>query len=87
MSRPPSVKVTRPLPTYRALVNLYNKEEDADKVRRLHAIILMKKIKNAEGVAKMCGVSANTVRRWVEAFNAGGLEELFKKKAPGAPQP
>ncbi len=87
MSRPPSVKVTRPLPTYRALVKLYNTEEDPDKVRRLHAIILMKKMKNAEAVAKMCGVSSNTIRRWVEAFNAGGLEALFKKKAPDAPPP
>ncbi|OLS15723.1 MAG: hypothetical protein RBG13Loki_0659 [Promethearchaeota archaeon CR_4] len=86
MSRPPNVKVTRPVPTYRALVKLYNKEEDADKVRHLHAIILMKKMRNAEAVAKMCGVSANTVRRWVEAFNAGGLEGLFKKKAPEDPQ-
>ena len=87
MSRPPSVKVTRPLPTYRALIKLYNAEEDPDKVRRLHAIILMKKVKNAEVVAKMCGMSANTIRRWVEAFNAGGLEGLYKKKAPDAPPP
>ncbi len=87
MSRPPSVKVTRPLPTYRALIKLYNAEEDPDKVRRLHAIILMKKMKNAEAVAKMCGVSANTVRRWVEAFNEVGLEGLFKKNAPGVPPP
>ncbi len=87
MSRPPCVKVTRPLPTYRAFTKLYNTEDDPDRVRRLHAIILMKKLKNAEGVAKMCGVSANTVRRWVEAFNEAGLEGLFKKKAPDAPRP
>ncbi len=87
MSRPPSIKVTRPVPTYRALVKLYNKEDDADRIRRLHAIILMKKMKNAEGVARLCGVSSNTVRRWVEAFNAGGLDGLFKKKAPDAPPP
>ncbi len=87
MSRPPSVKVTRPLPTYRALIKLYNAEDDPDKVRRLHVIILMKKMKKAEAVAKMCGVSANTVRRWVGAFNEVGLEEKKKKNAPGVPPP
>ena len=85
MSRPPSVKVTRRQPRYRVLLQLYKKEQDAEKVRRLNAILLMLKMKNAEEVAKFCGISANTVRRWVEAFNEGGLEELYKKKAPDAP--
>ncbi len=87
MSRPPSIKVTRPLPHIRQLILLYRKETDGDKVRRLHAIILMKRKKNAEKVAELCEVSPNTIRRWVEAFNAGGLEGLFKKKAPGVPPP
>ncbi len=87
MSRPPSVRVTRALPHIRTLVQLYRKETDGDKVRRLHAIILMKRKRNAEKVAELCEVTPNTIRRWVEAFNAGGLEGLYKKKAPAAPPP
>ncbi len=80
MSRPPSVLVTRTSPDLPELVRLFKKEKDGDKVRRLHAIIRMREIENAEEVARLCFVHPNTVRRWVEAFNQGGLDALFKKK-------
>jgi transposase len=80
MSRPPSVRVTRASPDLPELVKLFKKEKDGDKVRRLHAIIHMRELNNAEEVARLCFVHPNTVRRWVEAFNEGGLDALYKKK-------
>jgi hypothetical protein len=86
MSRTPSVLVTRASPNYLELVKLFKRERDGRRVRCLHVIILMLKFADAEEVAQMCVVSANTVRRWVEAFNEEGLDGLFKKNYPdGAP--
>jgi len=84
MSHPPSVLVTRTAPSLEELGRLYRKERDADNVRRLHAIILMIKIQDAEEVAEMCIISADTLRRWIKAFNEEGLEGLFKKNNAGA---
>jgi transposase len=61
---------------------MYKKQREGDKVRHLLAIILMIKKQNAEIVAELMEMDADTIRRWVEAFNEGGLEELYKKKAP-----
>ena len=85
MSRPPSVLVTRAVPSLEELGKIYRKERDGDHVRRLHGIILMIKIQDAEEVADMCVVSGDTLRRWVKSFNEEGLEGLFKKNNPGAP--
>jgi transposase len=84
MSRPPSVLVTRTVPSLDELGKLYRKERNADNVRRLHAIILMLKFQNAEDVADMCLVGADTLRRWIKAFNEEGLGGLFKKNNPAA---
>ncbi len=85
MSRQPSVVVTRASPDFDELVRLFKKEKDGNKVRRLHAITRMIELGNAEEVARECRVHPNTLRRWVEGFNEGGLEGLFKKKVPGDP--
>jgi len=37
MSRQPSVVITRQVPGFKALVQHYKKEQDADRVRRLNA--------------------------------------------------
>jgi len=82
MSRPPTVVIMRQVPGYKALLRHFKKERDADKVRCLHDIVLMHKLGNVEQVADLCVVSPNTVRRWVAAFNEGGLARLYKKKVP-----
>jgi transposase len=66
------------------LKRIYRKERDGENVRRLHAIILMIKLQNAEEVADMCMISADTLRRWVKAYNEGGVPGLYKKNNPGA---
>jgi hypothetical protein len=80
MSRPPSILVTRTEPTLKGLEKRYRREKDADKVRRIGIIVLMLRLKNAERVAELMGLEADTVRAYVEAFNEGGLEGLYKKK-------
>lgn len=82
MSRPPSVLVTRNDPSLSKLRKMYKKQREGDKVRHLLAIMLMIKKQNAEIVAELMDMDADTIRRWVEAFNEGGLEALYKKKAP-----
>ncbi len=82
MSKQPSVIITRKVPGVKALVQHYKKEQDGDRVRRLNAMILMHKLGNAERVAELLEASPDTVRRWVEAFNADGLAGLYKKKVP-----
>ncbi len=84
MSRPPSVSVTRPDPDDGTLTRLFKKEPNGKRVRRLHAIILMRQLGNAERVAELCLVDADTIRRWVDAFNERGLDGLFGKKTPAA---
>ena len=86
MSRPPSVLVTRDTPSHRELVKMFKKEKDGAMVRRLHVILLMLEMQDAEQVAPLCKVDAETVRRWVKTFNEEGLEGLRKKKAPGDAQ-
>lgn len=82
MSRPPSILVTRTDPDDKFLRKRYRKERDADKVRRLNVIRLMRKLKNAQRVADLLEIDADTVRRYVEAFNEEGLEGLYQKKDP-----
>jgi hypothetical protein len=82
MSRPPSVLVTRTDPSLKKLIKMFKKQREGDKVRHLHAIILMIKKQNAEIVAELMDMDADTIRRWVESFNEGGLEGLYKKKVP-----
>ncbi len=87
MSRPPSVTVTRPDPDDATLTRLFKKERNGKRVRRLHVILLMRQLGNAERVAELCRVDADTIRRWVDAFNARGLDGLFGKKTPAARPP
>ena len=49
-------------------------------IPHLYPIILMYQIKNAERVAELCQVEADTIRCWVKYFNQNGLKGLFKKK-------
>jgi len=87
MSRPPNVLVTRTTPDHRELVKRFKKERDGAMVRRLNAVILMLEMADAEQVAPLCRVDADTVRRWVKAFNEGGLQALRGKKAPDGDPP
>jgi len=80
MSRPPSILVTRSDPDKKLMKKYFKKEKDGDHVRKLTVIRLMRKLQNAEQVAELLDLSAETVRNYVEAFNLGGLDELYKKK-------
>lgn len=82
MSRPPSILVTRTDPDEKKLKRKFKKEKNGDHVRKLNVIRLMRKLKNAEDVAELLEMTADTVRTYVEAFNEGGLDELYKKKDP-----
>jgi transposase len=42
----------------------------------------MNKLRNAEEVAELLEIEADTVRRWVKEFNEMGYDALRKKKTP-----
>ena len=85
MSRPISVKITRTDPNYPTLVRMFKKEKNGDRVRKLHALVLMYQWHNAERVAQAFEMESDTIRHWVQIFNEEGLEGLFKKKDPADP--
>jgi transposase len=67
-----------------ALVNA-RKLGQEKKARRLGAILALDQGIRIEDVAKMSGVTVETVVEWVKRFLVGGIRGLMAKKAPGRP--
>jgi transposase len=80
------IHITRKDPDLGALRKAYRKQKDGEIVRRINIIILMLLIDNIARVAELAGVSDDTVRRWIEAFNEGGIDGLTKKNDLGVPR-
>ncbi|MBI4750194.1 MAG: IS630 family transposase [Acidobacteria bacterium] len=55
------------------------------KARRLGAILALDQGIRIEEVAKLSGVTVETVAEWVKRFLVGGIRGLMAKKAPGRP--
>lgn len=77
-----NLHVTRKEPDLKTLQKRYRKEKDGEIVRRLSIIIQMLVIDNIAKVAQLTGASDDTIRRWVQIFNEGGLDALAKKNVP-----
>jgi transposase len=78
--------ITRTTPDLNTLQKRYRKEKEGEIVRRLSIIIHMLLLGSVQRVAELVCVSDDTVRRWVTAFNQGGLEALTKKNDADAPR-
>jgi len=65
------------------LCALARQSRDADQTRRLLALASVHEGGSRSAAAALGGVGLQTVRDWVLAFNAFGLDGLLNGKAPG----
>jgi hypothetical protein len=82
MSRPCSILVERKDPDYQQLKKLYKQTRDLPQAIRILSIMMMIKLQNAEQVADLVEMDADTIRTWVKEFNESGLDSLQKKNDP-----
>jgi transposase len=69
-----------------ALKRLLTAERDAQKQQRLQALYLLQtqQARTRLQVARLLGVSRNTVGRWLAAYQTGGIPQMLTiAKAPG----
>jgi transposase len=72
-------EIERTDPNLKTLQKKAKREKDGELVRRLQAIIILLVYGNAEIVFKTLDISKDTLVRWVQRFNEGGIEGLAKK--------
>ena len=70
---------------YAKLVENHQKSENFRVRNRSHAIVLSYEKYPIEEIAAICGVHRNTVSRWIERWNEGGLENLGDVAKNGRP--
>lgn len=82
-----SRRLARPLTTEEqtALTETYRSSSDADLVRRCHAVLLVADGLHVPKVADLLRVDQSTVHRWLDRFEAGGLETLVTERRDGRP--
>jgi transposase len=68
-----------------ALVETYRSGSDADLVRRCQAVLLFGEGRGVPKVAELVRVDQSTVHRWLDRFEAGGLESLVTVHRDGRP--
>lgn len=59
--------------------------KDADQARRLLALAAIRDGMSREAAARLGGMDRQTLRDWVHAFNAGGIDALINDTSPGRP--
>lgn len=57
----------------------------ADQARRLLALAAVRDGTSREAAARLGGMDRQTLRDWVHAFNAGGIDALINDTSPGRP--
>lgn len=67
----------------RKLVKTYQQDKDVQMVLRLKVIIAYLTGKTAQSIAKYFDVSAKTIKRWIKAYETGGVEALQPKPKAG----
>lgn len=70
---------------YTKLVENHQRSENFRVRNRSHAIMLSFEKYSIEEIAAICGVHRNTVSRWIERWNEGGLEGLGDVAKNGRP--
>jgi transposase len=61
----------------------YRQEKHIEKRKRLQALWLVRKGKDAQAAAREVGIGRKTITRWLKWYRAGGLAEVLKR-LPGA---
>jgi transposase len=67
------------------LARTYRQTSNADLVRRCHAILLSSDGRPVPEIAKLLRVDQSCVHRWLDRFEAGGIEALVTESRPGRP--
>ena len=70
---------------YTKLVENHQRSENFRLRNRSHAIVLSFEKYPIEEISKICGVHRNTVSRWIERWNEGGLKGLGDVAKNGRP--
>jgi transposase len=68
-----------------ALTETYRSSTDADLVRRCHAVLLFADGMPVPKVADLLRVDQSTVHRWLDRFEAGGVDALATEQRDGRP--
>ena len=68
-----------------ALVQLHHQTKDADVRSRCEMILLSHERRSPPQIAQPVRISARTVRRWIERYEAQGLAGLPSQSPPGRP--
>ena len=80
------IAVTRKELTAGELRSAAGKTKDARAVRRMLAIALVLEGVDRETAARTCGMDRQTLRDWVNRYNAEGLDGLENRTAPQRPR-
>jgi len=68
-----------------ALVGTVRNSTDAPLVRRCQAIVLSVPGQTVPAIARLMGVDASTIHRWLDRFEAGGIGALVTAWSDGRP--
>jgi transposase len=68
-----------------ALVGTVRNSDDATLVRRCEAIVLSAAGQTVPAIARLLGVDASTIHRWLDRFEAGGIGALVTVWSEGRP--
>lgn len=68
-----------------ALVGTVRNSRDATLVRRCEAIVLSVAGQTVPSIARLLGVDASTIHRWLDRFEAGGIGALVTVWSEGRP--
>jgi transposase len=68
-----------------AVVGTVRKSADASLVRRCQAIVLSAAGQPVPAIARLMGVDASTIHRWLDRFEAGGIGALVTTWSDGRP--
>lgn len=79
-----AIEITRKDRSAAELRSIAARATDASQGRRLLAIAMVLDGVSRFDAARQAGMDRQTLRDWVHRYNAGGLDALRSRKAPGA---
>ena len=81
-----AIAITRRDPTAAELRTEAGRTKDARSARRMLALALVLEGKDRTTAAETCGMDRQTLRDWVQRYNAEGLSGLVNRRAPARPR-
>jgi transposase len=79
------VTITNTTVTRAEVWHTFRQTHDVRLRERYHCILLLMDGKNCSEIAQWLYREEDTIRRWVHAFNQGGLQGLERETIPGRP--